>query len=144
MRTWPRPADLLAKQLLGIATDENLSEAVRRNAIKDALDRSAFRRRQRLRSKSARSNRSKRSSSDGRFGWRRALGWRGIPHTIPERSDQIARRKAKGSHSGRPQGFDPGTYKRRNRLPCVDGSRKQAFDAFANDAFANICRNLAH
>ena len=28
-----------------------------------------------------------------------------IAHTIPERSDQIVRRKAKGSHGGRPPGF---------------------------------------
>lgn len=37
-----------------------------------------------------------------------------ILHTIPQRSDQIAHRKAKGSVGGRPPGFDPATYKHRN------------------------------
>ena len=37
-----------------------------------------------------------------------------IPHMIPERSDQIARRKAKGSHGGRPPKFDPEIYRHRN------------------------------
>jgi transposase len=35
-------------------------------------------------------------------------------HTIPERSDQIARRAAKGSAGGRPPAFDPAVYRRRN------------------------------
>lgn len=39
-----------------------------------------------------------------------------IAHTIPERSDQIARRKAKGSHGGRPPGFDPTRYRHRNSI----------------------------
>jgi transposase len=39
-----------------------------------------------------------------------------IPHTIPERSDQIARRKAKGSHGGRPPAFDPDIYRHRNTV----------------------------
>ena len=39
-----------------------------------------------------------------------------IKHTIPERSDQIARRKAKGSNGGRPPGFDRDTYKQRNTI----------------------------
>jgi putative transposase len=39
-----------------------------------------------------------------------------IPHTIPERSDQIAHRKAKGSHGGRPPAFDPDTYAHRNTV----------------------------
>ncbi len=41
---------------------------------------------------------------------------RKIAHTIPERSDQIARRKAKGSRGGRPPGFDPEVYKKRNTV----------------------------
>ncbi len=45
---------------------------------------------------------------------REALRQRRIPHTIPERSDQIARRKAKGSRGGRPPSFDAEKYKRRN------------------------------
>jgi putative transposase len=41
--------------------------------------------------------------------------WR-IPHTIPERSDQIARRKAKGSRGGRPPAFDRDIYRHRNSV----------------------------
>lgn len=47
---------------------------------------------------------------------RNELRQRRIAHTIPERSDQIARRKAKGSRGGRPPGFDPGAYKKRNAV----------------------------
>lgn len=39
-----------------------------------------------------------------------------IKHTIPERSDQIAYRKAKGSAGGRPPGFDPELYRLRNTV----------------------------
>jgi putative transposase len=41
---------------------------------------------------------------------------RGIKHTIPERDDQIARRKAKGSAGGRPLAFDTAIYKQRNTV----------------------------
>lgn len=37
-----------------------------------------------------------------------------IPHTIPERIDQITRRKAQGSRGGRPPSFDPEIYRERN------------------------------
>ena len=39
-----------------------------------------------------------------------------IPHTIPERSDQIERRKAKGPRGGRPPSFDVATYRQRNTV----------------------------
>ena len=39
-----------------------------------------------------------------------------IKHTIPEKSDQIARRKAKGSTGGRPPAFDPELYSSRNTV----------------------------
>ncbi len=45
---------------------------------------------------------------------RRRLRRRGIAHTIPERSDQIARRAAKGSRGGRPPNFDKEIYRQRN------------------------------
>jgi transposase len=45
---------------------------------------------------------------------RKALRRRGIKATIPERSDQIERRKAKGSAGGRPPAFDPDLYRLRN------------------------------
>lgn len=48
-----------------------------------------------------------------------------IPHTIPERSDQIARRKAKGSAGGRPPAFDAETYKDRNTVERGFGRLKQ-------------------
>jgi putative transposase len=47
---------------------------------------------------------------------RTALRRRGIKHTIPERDDQIARRKVKGSAGGRPPGFDAAIYKQRNTV----------------------------
>jgi len=45
---------------------------------------------------------------------RTALRARKIKTTIPERTDQIARRKAKGSAGGRPPAFDPDLYRLRN------------------------------
>lgn len=39
-----------------------------------------------------------------------------ISHTIPEKSDQIAWRKAKGSAGGRPPAFDPRLYSNRNTV----------------------------
>jgi putative transposase len=48
-----------------------------------------------------------------------------IPHTIPERSDQIARRKAKGSAGGRPPAFDADIYRDRNTVERGFGRLKQ-------------------
>ena len=48
-----------------------------------------------------------------------------IAHTIPERSDQIARRKAKGADGGRPPAFDAGIYKDRNTVERGFGRLKQ-------------------
>lgn len=45
---------------------------------------------------------------------RAALRRRGIAFTSPEKSDQIARRAAKGSQGGRPPSFDPDLYANRN------------------------------
>jgi transposase len=45
---------------------------------------------------------------------RQALRARSIPFTCPERSDQVARRKAKGPAGGRPPGFEAAIYKKRN------------------------------
>lgn len=39
-----------------------------------------------------------------------------IAHTIPERADQIGRRKAQGSRGGRPPSFDPQIYRHRNAI----------------------------
>jgi putative transposase len=47
---------------------------------------------------------------------RTELRCRGIKHTIPERSDQIDRRKAKGSAGGRPPAFDTDLYGLRNTV----------------------------
>jgi putative transposase len=47
---------------------------------------------------------------------RRELRRRRIRHTIPERSDQVERRKSKGSAGGRPPDFDPTRYRERNTV----------------------------
>jgi putative transposase len=47
---------------------------------------------------------------------RTELRCRKIKHTIPERSDQIARRKAKGPDGGRPPAFDAALYALRNTV----------------------------
>ncbi|WP_328490786.1 IS5 family transposase [Streptomyces zaomyceticus] len=39
---------------------------------------------------------------------------RGIPHTIPERADQVSNRARRGSRGGRPPAFDRQVYKHRN------------------------------
>ena len=50
---------------------------------------------------------------------------RGIGHTIPERADQRANRRRRGSRGGRPPTFDKQLYKRRNVVePCFN-RRKQ-------------------
>lgn len=56
---------------------------------------------------------------------REALRAQRISHTIPERSDQIARRKAKGSAGGRPPTCDPEIYKQRNTVERGFGRLKQ-------------------
>ncbi len=43
---------------------------------------------------------------------------RGIRCTIPEKRDQIANRKARGSHGGRPPKFDKEDYKQRHAVEC--------------------------
>ena len=48
-----------------------------------------------------------------------------IAHTIPEKSDQIARRKAKGSAGGRPPAFDPEIYCERSTVERGFGRLKQ-------------------
>lgn len=47
---------------------------------------------------------------------RRYLRRRQIKHTIPERRDQQAHRQRRGSHGGRPAGYDPARYARRNEV----------------------------
>jgi transposase len=47
---------------------------------------------------------------------RTELRSRRIKHTIPERQDQIDRRKAKGSAGGRPPAFDAALYRLRNTV----------------------------
>jgi len=59
---------------------------------------------------------------------RRALRGRGIGFTSPEKSDQIARRQAKGSRGGRPSGFDPDLYADRNVVERCFNRLKQFRD----------------
>jgi transposase len=47
---------------------------------------------------------------------RKTLRSRRIKHTIPERKDQIGRRKAKGSAGGRPPAFAADLYGQRNTV----------------------------
>lgn len=47
-------------------------------------------------------------------GNRRYLRRRGVQAVIPERSDQVANRKRRGSKGGRPVTYDTEAYKRRN------------------------------
>ncbi|MET8330051.1 IS5 family transposase [Streptomyces sp. NPDC005181] len=46
--------------------------------------------------------------------FRAYLRRRGIPHTIPERSDQKANRRNRGRHGGRPPAFNKQLYRHRN------------------------------
>ena len=59
---------------------------------------------------------------------RAALRQRGIAFTSPERSDQIARRAAKGSRGGRPPSFDPLVYADRNVVERFFNRLKQFRD----------------
>jgi transposase len=43
---------------------------------------------------------------------------RGIRCTIPDKTDQIRHRKAKGTAGGRPPAFDPEHYKQRHAVEC--------------------------
>jgi transposase len=61
---------------------------------------------------------------------RAALRRRGLPHVIPERRDERARRAAKGRQGGRPPAFDRATYRRRNVVErCIN--RLKQFRAVA-------------
>ncbi|MCX5367244.1 IS5 family transposase [Streptomyces sp. NBC_00124] len=61
---------------------------------------------------------------------RRYLRRRQIKHTIPEPKNQKVNRQRRGSHGGRPTGFDSTTYKRRNEVErcfnVLKGSRAVA------------------
>lgn len=59
---------------------------------------------------------------------RRALRERRIRLVSPERSDQIARRKAAGSRGGRPPAFDTQLYKQRNVVERCFSRLKQFRD----------------
>jgi len=50
---------------------------------------------------------------------------RGIGHTIPEKADQAAHRRRRGSAGGRPLGFDSDRYARRNGIERGFGQLKQ-------------------
>lgn len=59
---------------------------------------------------------------------RTEMRYRRICFTCPERSDQIARRKAKGSTGGRPPAFDAEAYKARNVVERCFNKLKQFRD----------------
>lgn len=56
---------------------------------------------------------------------RELLRRRGIRATIPERDDQLANRRRRGAAGGRPYGFDPAAYRRRNVVERVFNKLKQ-------------------
>ncbi|MFF8775240.1 IS5 family transposase [Kitasatospora sp. NPDC015120] len=62
---------------------------------------------------------------------RHALRRRGIAATIPERRDQIANRKRRGAHGGRPPAFDKTAYRDRNVVERCFNRLKQ-FRAIAS------------
>ncbi|WP_406367496.1 IS5 family transposase [Streptomyces sp. NBC_00645] len=51
---------------------------------------------------------------------------RQIPHTIPEKRDQVGHRLRRGSAGGRPPAFDREMYKRRHKVECRFALLKQA------------------
>ncbi len=53
------------------------------------------------------------------------LRGRGVPATIPERSDQKAGRARRGSRGGRPPAFDSAAYRRRNVVERCFAQLKQ-------------------
>ncbi|WP_405450007.1 IS5 family transposase [Streptomyces achromogenes] len=57
---------------------------------------------------------------------REYLRRRGIRHTIPEKTDSRAARLRKGSHGGRPPGFDEDRYKKRNTVERAINRLKQS------------------
>ena len=74
--------------------------------------------------------------------WTRAvMRTRRIRFTSPERSDQIARRKAKGSAGGRPPAFDREEYKRRNLAERCFNRFKQFRDLATR---VRLARRLLH
>lgn len=56
---------------------------------------------------------------------RALLRRRGIAHTIPERDDQLANRRRRGSAGGRPCGFDRDVYRARNAIERTFNKLKQ-------------------
>jgi transposase len=57
---------------------------------------------------------------------REYLRQRGIRHTIPEKTDNQAARRRKGSRGGRPPGFDEDRYKKRNTVERAINRLKQS------------------
>jgi transposase len=65
--------------------------------------------------------RPRRVLADKACGSRANRAWlrrRGIRCTIPEKKDQVANRKKKGSSAGRPAAFDKEKYKQRHAVEC--------------------------
>lgn len=78
-------------------------------------------------------NRPDRVLADKAYSSKAIRAWlrhRGIAATIPERSDQVANRRRRGSQGGRPPAFDKQEYRNRNAVErCF--SRLKQFRAIA-------------
>ena len=75
---------------------------------------------------------------------RKSLREKRIPNTIPERSDQVERRKAKGSAGGRPPNFNKALYRERNAVERGFNRLKQwrgiatRYDKYAATYFGGV------
>lgn len=71
-------------------------------------------------------------------GNRAYLRRRGVPATIPNKADQLAHRRAKGSAGGRPPAVDKDRYKQRHAVECGINRHKLAVRYDATVEITNI------
>ncbi|MEV6250671.1 IS5 family transposase [Streptomyces sp. NPDC051742] len=70
---------------------------------------------------------------------------RGIRAVIPQPADQLAHRQRRGSHGGRPPGFDPEIYKKRNTVErCINRLKQWRGLAMRTDKLAIAYQAALH